>query len=181
MNCDCDNLDAYLAGDLVPRDAACFTEHIQVCGNCRDIVEQQQWIDGLLRAAVSDGIDEPSVAILESLRSIAIRPRRKGRIIACGLAAAAMLMVALGWIALSRQAAERAISGVETPKRKPSPHATFVADFNTIAVPVASRYPNVSVVRMYQTLQSRSKSPATGEPEPGTYNKNPWNTTLYGG
>jgi anti-sigma factor RsiW len=181
MNCNCDNLDAYLSGDLAPQDATHFAEHVQVCTNCRAEVEQQQWIDGLLQAANIEVVEAPPVALLESLRSVAIQPRRKRRIIACGLAAAAMLMVALGWIALTRHAAERAIAGMEKTKQKPATQSAFVADSHSIAVPVASQHPNVTVVRVYQTIQLHPATPASFEHEPGTYNNNISNPNLYGG
>ena len=50
MNSNCNNLDAYLADDLSVDDAAAICRASAVCDDCREAVDEQLWIDGLLRS-----------------------------------------------------------------------------------------------------------------------------------
>ena len=49
---DCENLDAFLADDLSPSEVSRFTAHLHECASCRDAVDQQGWIDGLLSSPI---------------------------------------------------------------------------------------------------------------------------------
>lgn len=178
MNCNCDHLDAYLADDLPVEDAARFAEHLEQCDGCRDVVDQQRWIDGLLRSGVKEVSVSPPKAVLESFRTSVLRRRRQSRQIACGLAAAAALVVAVGWtVLLNRQAGDRTKRSVEGAGLAASEHthairqprATFVGDADVIAVPVASRHADVTVVRIYSTYQpSYESETAAIEPDAAT-------------
>jgi len=161
MNADCDNLDAYLAAELPASEAARFAEHLHSCDECREAVDQQHWIDGLLRDGGSEDSELPPDDVLVKLRASIdqYRPRRKQ--FAYALTAAAVLMVAVGWVALRRQAAEVASDARNQPAiatglrgvKAEAPRATFVSDANSIAVPVKSRHADVTVIRVFPTLQ----------------------------
>ena len=47
---DCEQLEAYLVGDLSNAEFAEFEAHLSSCGECRGAVDQQRWMDRLLRS-----------------------------------------------------------------------------------------------------------------------------------
>ena len=78
----CDRLDAYVDGDLGEGERDAFAAHILQCPACRDAIDQQRWLDGLLRSAEAEQ--------LEALRPplvLARRPRRR-LLVAAAVAAA---------------------------------------------------------------------------------------------
>lgn len=188
MSADCDNLDDYLAADLPADDATRFAVHLECCDDCRDAIDQQQWIDGLLRDSADNDSELPPDDVLVTLRVAIDRQRGRTKRFGFALAAAAMLVVAVGWVALSRRAAE--IAGdenarpvvatgqqIETAK---TPRAAFVSDANSIAVPVKSRHSDVTIVRIYPTYQPRFDNQTAGiQPEAPT--KQDWNINSIGG
>jgi hypothetical protein len=185
MNAECENLDGFLDGTLSPVNCARYEAHLRACENCRDEIKQQRWIDSLLTSPVRHELEPVSEALCRSVRN-AVWRRRHGRLIACGLAAAAVLVVAAGWTAvLNRQARIAAVHQIsETGDREdePSPNpslrgrgmveaarATFVAGPDSLAVPVASRHPNVTIVRVYPTYQSSLAPPAASDETDADY------------
>jgi predicted anti-sigma-YlaC factor YlaD len=188
MSADCDNLEDYLAADLSTGDAARFAEHLKCCDDCRDAVEQQRWIDGLLRDSANDDAELPPDDVLVTLRAAIDRERGRTRQFAFALAAAAILLVAVGWIALSRRAANfaddvnvrPAVAMNQLPNAAQAPRAAFVSDSNAIAVPVKSRNSDVTIVRVYPTYQPRyDNQTAAIQPEAPT--KQDWNINSIGG
>lgn len=105
--CDCDNLDACLAGELSHDAASCFAAHLAACDDCRTVLDQQRWIDELLQSPMAAELEAPPAAVLRSFR-VAVERRRRRKFVAAGLAAAAVLVIAVGWtvIALNRQTNE---------------------------------------------------------------------------
>lgn len=163
MSADCDNLDDYLAADLPADDAARFAEHLECCNDCRDAVDQQRWIDGLLRDSADAESELPPDDVLVTLRGSIAAGRHRSKQIAGGLAAAAVLLMAVAWVALSRRAAEVAggknvrpiVATSQHTETVESPRAAFVSDANSIAVPVKSRHADVTIVRIYRTYQPK--------------------------
>ena len=153
----CDNLDAFLLGDLRDADETAFRTHLQSCAVCREAAEEQRWIDGLLHSPMAAQFESPSPALIDSLTvSLARRRRRRDRrLIACGLAAAAaVLLVAVGWLELNgiapnERSAEVASAAREGRQELDENVAAFIAGDDTLAVPVESRHPNVTLVRVY--------------------------------
>lgn len=178
MNSDCKNLDAYLVDDLPAEEAARFAEHLHACDDCRDVIDQQQWIRGLLRSPVRLQLEPAPPSIVQATQmSLARHDRRWTRILVGAIAAAAAVLVAVGWIELNRQASEETIKGAgrvglatsENSRVIERPRATFVSNSDAIAVPVASRHPNVTVVRVYPTYHPPYEtSTAALEPEAAT-------------
>jgi anti-sigma factor RsiW len=179
MNDECENLDAFLDGELSRAKSDRYEGHLHVCKSCREALNQQRWIDGLLGSPERLELEPVSAALSRSVRNTFSR-RWKTQLAACGLAAAAVLVVAVGWTAvLNRQAripiSNQVIENVareDEPSPNPSlrgrgmaeaPRATFVAGPESLAVPVASRHPNVTIVRVYPTYKSSLTSPATGD------------------
>jgi hypothetical protein len=155
---DCTNLDAFLLGDLPAHEASRFTAHLDQCSTCRDAVEQQRWIDELLSSPVGRELELPPGALLDSFRTTVVASRSGTRIIACIFAAAAVLAIAAGWTVLNRQALDvDAPGGIAAGDigqiDAESPRATFVGGPEVLVVPVASRHPNVTIVRVYPAYQ----------------------------
>ena len=46
----CGKLDAYFDGELAPSEQATFNAHLAACAACREAIEQQRWVDELLRS-----------------------------------------------------------------------------------------------------------------------------------
>jgi predicted anti-sigma-YlaC factor YlaD len=188
MNANCNDLDAYLAADLSVDDAARFAEHLHNCDDCREAVDEQRWIDGLLRSSAKHDSELPPDDVLVTLRTAFVTRLQKTKLIACGLAAAAMLIMAIGWTVLNRQAGNRAsdrdvrssIAMNEQRRGKQPLQASFVSDSNAIAVPVKSRHSNVTVVRIYPAYQPPYDNQASAsEPEAAT--DDIWNIYSNGG
>jgi predicted anti-sigma-YlaC factor YlaD len=163
MSTDCDNLDAYLAADLSAEGAGRFAAHLECCNDCRDAVDQQRWINALLRDSANEESELPPDDVLVTLRVGIDRRRERTKRFGFALAAAAVLLVAVGWVALSRRAAEiarddtdrPAVASGQQPEAAEPPRAAFVSDSGSIAVPVKSRHADVTIVRVYSALQPR--------------------------
>lgn len=170
---DCDQLDAFLLGELSPRDAERFELHVRTCEECREAVEQQHWIDGLLRSDVAAELDSAPFALHESLRAIPARRPRNIRVVAFAVATAASLLIAVGWIAIRSQPVDIAHDPVAVPAitqpvsptdATPAlanggtrPRATFVSSGDSIAVPVESTDDNVTIVQLYPTTETERR------------------------
>jgi anti-sigma factor RsiW len=182
LNNRCNNLDAYLSDDLTGDERANFESHVEECSACRDAAEQQHWIDNLLHSPERVQIEQPSVTVLDSFRvSLAQRQRRVLQA-ACGLAAAATLLIAVGLVKLNPQAngplksEERSVAVTEpAPAPTPAqPPATFVSSSDAIVVPVESPSTDVTIVQVYPTTDAerrwrleQSLLSATTEPNGG--------------
>jgi anti-sigma factor RsiW len=185
MSAECEYLDAFLAEDLSPGDSNRFEVHLHRCDACRDAINEQRWIDALLGSPERLELEPVSPALAGSVRDSILSRRRQARLIACGLAAAAVLVIALGWMAvLNRQArgpAANQIAGTTLPDNEPSnpslkrivtaeaPRAVFVGGPDVLVVPVASRHPNVTIVRVYPTYQSSFAAKATSDETDADY------------
>jgi anti-sigma factor RsiW len=163
----CNLLDAYFDGDLTPRDAIRFEDHLAECARCHAAAEQQSWIDGLLQSSHSAQLE----AAPATVRRVG-RPRRAARWVAvaavvAGFAAGAWAVLAVcepfgaseeTSIADSApvQIDQRmAASSVQETGGASAAPATFVTSGRDIAIPVESPSANVTVVRLYPTVGSR--------------------------
>jgi hypothetical protein len=184
MGSNCENLDAYLLGDLDRDETVRFEQHLGTCAACQRTVDQQRWLDDLLQSPLRADLEPPPDSLVQSIRVSLARRRSQRRLAACGLAAAAALIVAMGWtlwagrharmnpaeqIAQSHgEAIERQNAG-GSPSARPQPpdsdtaftKAAVVGDERTIVVPVESPYPNVTVVRVYPVYQPKYAAQAT--------------------
>ena len=180
MSHDCENLDPFLSDDLSDEATEHFEAHLAHCAVCRDAVDRQRWIDGLLTSPERIELESLPTALPYSMRTSIAWRRRKTSALACGLAAAAVLVVAVGWTALlSGQARGPGVRemasgpiGVAEPSPRPSvagretgepPRATFVGGPDVIVVPVESRHPDVTIVRLFPTYKPSLASKANGE------------------
>lgn len=160
MRNDCHNLDAFLDGELAPGESASFAAHLDQCPTCRVAVDEQQWIDGLLRAPAIAQRETTPAALVESFRG-ALARRIQFRRLTFGVAAA-VLLVAVGWtLKLNRQADGTRPIEVAVSDMKPA--ATFVGGPDVIVVPVASQHPDVTIVRVFPVYEPDYSSQASLE------------------
>jgi anti-sigma factor RsiW len=156
---DCENLDAYLLDELAADATYNFDSHLDQCERCRYAVEQQRWIDGLLRSPFVAELEPPSESLATTIRTRVMRSNRQVRTAACVFAAAAVVIVAVGWtVQLNRQAMSvdhsdpvvlDGAAAKTPPKDVNAPRATFVGGPDVLVVPVESPHPNVTIVRIY--------------------------------
>src|SRR5437867_1731174 len=97
MNRECNKRDAFLADDLPADETERFNDHLPNCDACREAVNQQRWIDVLLQSPVRSQLEPLPVDLVELMRTSVSRRRQVARLAACGLAAAAAILVAAGW------------------------------------------------------------------------------------
>ena len=159
-NSDCNKLDAYLADDLPVDEALRFESHFEECGACREAIDEQNWVDRLLQSPV-----RIPATILDSFHPSLSHRRRRVWQAACGLAAAAVLIIAVGWLELNRQARLPSISKVQdvavaetVQATAPSkPQATFVSSTDAIAVSLESPSADVTIVQVYPTTDTERR------------------------
>ena len=196
---ECEDLDAFLADDLPPNAAKRFAAHLAQCAACREATEQQRWIDGLLKSPLREELESPPAAVASAVRASIVRRHRRVRVIAGGVAAAAAILLAAGWIALWKQPDHRvakqsavALRDAAEPSPGPSrrgtgavepPRATFVGDSDLIVVPVASRVPSVTIVRVYPTYQAEHAEDAGDRTvsELPAFDDSTWTDSFNGG
>ena len=162
---DCGKHDAYLNGDLPVDDAARFKSHMESCAECMEVIDKQRWIDGLLHSPARLQLEHPPAAILDSIRVSLAHRRHRILQAACGLAAAAALLIATGRFALTGQgrsptSAERRDIAVVEPTRAfapVQPQATFVTTSEGIAVPLESTSSDVTIVQVYPTTDTERR------------------------
>jgi anti-sigma factor RsiW len=161
MNEYCSNLDSYLLGDLSPADASTFAEHLASCEECREAIEEQQWIDSLLQTSSRLESEVPQPHIVSELRvAVARRESFRRRALSIALATAAVLLIAATWL-LNHPIGDTPkhfATATNVPAVPESPHAIFVAAGDAIAVRVKSRHPDVTIVRVYSTFQPVANS-----------------------
>jgi anti-sigma factor RsiW len=174
MNDYCSNLDSFLLDELSPADAAGFKAHLEDCEECREAIEQQQWIDSLLQASSQLENQIPPPHIASELRiDITRRESSRKRIFVTALAVAATLLLAITWLLnhSNSNSAEQVATTIRAQPAPAPPRATFAASGNVIAVPVKSSHPDVTIVRVYSTLQPIVNSKmAAFEPEATSLN-----------
>ena len=174
MNEHCSNLDSYLLGDLSPADETAFDEHLHGCDECQEAIEEQRWIDGLLQASSQLESEAPPSCIAAELQFIAARRESfRNRAVAIAFASAAALLVAATWLLNqhTNNLADPVAAAIELPTAQEQPHSKFVASSGNIAVPIESRHPDVTIVRVYSTFQPADNSKvAAFEPESNSLN-----------
>jgi hypothetical protein len=161
MSHECNSLDAYLADDLSRDDRVFFERHLANCESCRDVIDQQNWIDSMLRSPLRSQLEPVPSHLVKPSRTARTPRRHRALVAACGLATAAALLIAICHWQLNRQATTNAnqttsinhtAATARVDEKKP-PTATFVGGPDVIAVPIESHNPNVTVVRIYPTYR----------------------------
>ncbi len=147
---DCEQLEAYLVGDLSNAEFAEFEAHLSSCGECRGAVDQQRWINRLLRSPERMALEPAPARLVPRLQDCIAGRRRRLRV--GGLAAAVLVAVATWGVAererqLNRQAVD--VSGPKVASQVENAPAVFIGDDDSIVVPMASQYPDIAIVRVY--------------------------------
>ena len=158
---ECELLDAYLLGWLSEPEAAAFESHLASCAECRKQQEVQDRIDHAAERARNHP-DPPRRCSSLSFTG-GCEPRRTRRLvrIACGLAAAALLLV-LPWRSWFSERGGTGVSPVAQsstgkmpePPVAPAiqePRVRLVDPSSAILVPMPSKNPDVTIVWVYPT------------------------------
>jgi len=164
---DCNKVDAYLADELSADDGLRFESHLEVCGACREAVDEQHWVDSLLQSPIRTQLERTPATIFDSLRSSLSNRSHLLWQAACGLAAAAVFLIAFGWIPVhhhvvhsnrsaTKDVAAAVVHTLNVPANVP-PHATFVATTDAIVVPLESPSADVTVVQVYPTTNTERR------------------------
>ena len=163
----CNQLDEYLCGWLSPEEAAAFEAHLVDCADCQEDCALQRRIDRLL--ADGNAWITPVPVGLRSRVDRGIRTARRRRMLEWSSAiAAAAVALALGLWATAKHSfrdgqemAQRQTGEGNSPvaivarSEPPVPAArvTMVDPSSAIVMPVASHHPNITLVRVYPTIQ----------------------------
>jgi hypothetical protein len=157
---DCRQLDAYLDMQLSGDERCAFVEHMSTCAACREAVDEQRWIDELLRSDEATAIEAAPVLPVNTIR---VGPRRRWLVAAAAAAVvvAATLATAIGTrksdarrpVVASAQSSATAVPNAEAlPAGDRDAAATFVSAGSSIAISVASDDPQVTIVQLYPTV-----------------------------
>lgn len=150
---ECEKLDTYLSGELAPDDNASFERHLAACSVCREAIDEQRWIDGLLRSPVLRETESPEPTLALSICEAVARQRRRRLVLSGAAAAAAVVFMVVGWVLrLEREALQGGNTAARVSEKSVTP-AVFIGSDDLIVVPVESRHPNVTVVRVYPVYQ----------------------------
>jgi len=160
---ECDRLDEYLLGWLSEEQAAAFESHLAVCAECRKQKSLQARIDDAAERARNQPEPVPPLLVDQIHRRVrAARTWRAVRI-ACGLAAAALLVVLPGrsWFAGHRSDLQPEAELVAQSEPPPPPVVTAVEQprvrlvdpSSAILVPVRTNNPGVTIVWVYPTVK----------------------------
>jgi hypothetical protein len=179
FNPDCDRLDAFLSDALSSEEAAQFAAHVSLCGECREAIDQQRWIDELLQSPITAGREAPPAALAGAVRTAINRPRQRAGLIAGAIAAAAALTIAVGWTALFGGGGDAKVippiahaddpAGDEPADASVTvsrPRAIVTTGPEAIAVPIESPYPDITIVRIYPTYNFDGRNDSSAGPPP---------------
>jgi anti-sigma factor RsiW len=164
-NSDCEKLDAYLTGDLSGSEVMRFESHVKECAACCEEIDEQQWIEDLLQSPARIQLERPPATIVDSVHVSLAQHRRRVLQVACGLASAAVLLIAIGWLELNPQAShpasakrqEVAVSEPVHAAAPTQPPAIFVSTADSITIPVESPSADVTVVQVYPTTDTERR------------------------
>jgi hypothetical protein len=160
----CQQLDDYLLRDLSPLDRVAFEGHLTDCAACRLIVEQEQRINGLLKAA-SEAIPCPPGLAARIRRE---RDLQRGRQMAgmLSILAASLVIGLLGWSIVSHIAGEPKSPPQDKIAEQPMPDLQVVQSSEPITnQPVISRNESPPLVRVEFPDEVLSLPIDSGEPD----------------
>jgi len=181
----CMLIDQYLVGDLAQDAAARFERHVAGCAECREAIDEQRWIDGLLQSPEAEALETAPATVTNRLSGQVVRFRRRTIIRrSMAVAAAASIAATALWqfvasshherqvaapgfvrgsnnqAGVRRAATPRQSQGLQMAETSPSTNenaATFMSTGDAIAVPVASDDAQVSIVKIYPTTSTERR------------------------
>lgn len=166
----CSDLDAFLADELTPSRQVAFERHLQGCPRCAAQVRLQHAIDQLL-ASADQQLEWPPEGLLWRIEQRCSARQRRYRLLRRALLvpAAAAAVGATLWLAAARAPHEPPPAPLGPPAAEPAhrrtaqddsaepqrPRATVVVhpDSDLIALPVATRHPQVTIVWCYPVVK----------------------------
>ena len=165
MKIECNKLDSYLADDLPADDQAAFdspSARLRRVSQYDRPAAVGRWLVMLVHSIAIEAV--PS-RLTVTFRSSLAQRRRSVRLATCGLAAAALLILAAGWTAFhQRQSSKPTVSVAQAlppqVQHTPSPKvqtATFVSNGDAIAIPLESPAADVTVVQVYPTIETQQR------------------------
>jgi len=157
---ECDSLDDYLLGWLLPAEAAAFERHLSECEACRREQALQQSIDGTLaRPEEVFGPPPPGLAARVERHAQTARRRRRVQTAVLGAAIAASLLVVLVVGGLNT----RQMDGPSQPLVvTPSPPEIESAKDEAAAEQVASDPAPASFERLMPSTEVTLTDPSSG-------------------
>ena len=161
---NCESIEGYLGKWLSEEESAQFEAHLANCPDCRQFVEGQQRLEGLLTRANSECVSVPPTLIdrIEHRLRQARRLRAAGW--AAGLAAAGVLTCAFAarFIFQRLPDAKSVLPPVmahlsqppqPTRESRPPVEVTFGPSSDVIAVPHKTDNPAVTIIWVYPTIK----------------------------
>jgi anti-sigma factor RsiW len=153
----CGHLDDYPADALTPDERQAFVDHLADCAACRQQVDEAERLNRLVAEAVAVGNSVPPGLVGRIERRL--RARRRRMMVWAGAAAAAVLAAGGVTVWLTRPPAppvEQAVTPRPTEKppaqvtaAPPRVEVTVTSPEKTVARPVKTRNPAVTVVWIY--------------------------------
>jgi anti-sigma factor RsiW len=179
----CTLIDAYLNGELSGEMATLFERHLTSCATCCETVEQQRWIDGLLRSPEAAVVEAASADMADRVEGKVFRLRRRRMVGRAMMAAAASITAIALWHFTNQRSGEQIIAapdlsrglneqaggqraatspqtrGQQAVRMHPGIEnaAKFVSTGDAIVVPVASDDAQVSIVKVYPTTTAERR------------------------
>lgn len=157
----CEQREDYLNHDLSEKEEIRFLSHLKTCENCRQFVEEQQTIEGLLVEAVQ------SESVSESLMTKVDQAIIRRRVMKWSASIAALLLLAVGtwWLMREGKQTPRVTQpepSMPTPEIKvvqEPPSVEVVANTNrdVIVVPIETDDPNITMIWVYPTVPTTKR------------------------
>lgn len=162
----CNHVDAFLSGELAEEQRDQFRAHLASCTECREAVDEQQWIDRLLQSPLHAELEPAPELLADFIVKTATPARSRRKKYGIAWATAAAILIAAGWTIWhfhSRRSTDiytsvQVTTGKDgnSPSRPPE-QATFVSDGDAIAIPVESTSADVTIVQVYPTIDAERR------------------------
>lgn len=174
----CAWLDDYLDSELGEDEVVLFEGHLVGCDQCAEAVEQQRWLDGVLRSPRAAELESAPRSALAKVAAAADRRRRVAVAVALAAALAAIAAWPASRVAPPETPEEGLLSVAAAPGHHPaettehpssgpsdgaSAPARFVSTGDAIVVPVAVESPDVTVVQVYSTVDAQRRTHLAAE------------------
>jgi anti-sigma factor RsiW len=176
----CDQMDGYLGKWLSEDERSRFEAHLSNCPECRQFVEEEQRLESLLAQANTACVPVPPALIGRIDQRL--RQARRQRVAAwtTGLAAAGVLICAVGARLLMQRVPQAKLvqpptvaqlppPAAPTPAKRRSVEVTFEPSSDVIAVPHKTDDPSVTIIWVYPTIKRDQGS----NPEPSDLLQHP--------
>lgn len=172
---ECEQLDDYLDGELLPEQVEAFRRHVRSCGECSSAIRAHQEFMRLVEKAkqrLDRSVTDVPRPVRLGIRSFQLK-RRIGFVV--GVAASILFCVlALNWVRTGREksqhpiALERAATTPDIGHASPGPNgetadvAVSVADSHYLAVPMKTTTQDVTILWLHPTHEPDNSDDSSG-------------------